>query len=368
MAARDMRRAAKVVLSTAFLVIVALAVIAWKVTRYPNVAAGGPHREARLKVEKGTTLGEIARRLADKGVIDHPSWFRFYANERGLSQKIRAGQYSFANTMSPREVLDKLVEGVPVEEVSVTIPEGKNLEQVAALLEEAGVTGKLDAQKAARDAQLVRALGVPGDSLEGYLFPDTYRFRPGSSAAKVLTQMVKHGQAIYAELKTKHKLGFAMLEKQYKFGDREVVLMASLVEKETAQPAERPRIAGVFLNRLRLPTFVPHLLQTDPTIVYGCTVPPKKSAACKKFEGRIRRIHLEDKENPYNTYTHEGLPPGPISNPGRAALEAVLEPDSTPYLYFVSKNDGTHQFSKTRAEHEAAVNKYQKRGGAESGS
>ena len=131
--------------------------------------------------------------------------------------------------------------------------------------------------------------------------------------------------------------------------------MASLVEKETAQPAERPRIAGVFLNRLKLPTFVPHRLETDPTIVYGCTVPVKKSAACKKFEGRIRKMHLTDEDNPYNTYTHEGLPPGPISNPGRAALEAVLKPDATPYLYFVSKNDGTHYFSKTRAEHEAAV-------------
>src|SRR4029077_11445775 len=111
--------------------------------------------------------------------------------------------------------------------------------------------------------------------------------------------------------------------------------------------------------------FAPHLLQTDPTIVYGCTVATPRSAACLRWDGRIRRIQLEDKDNPYNTYTHEGLPPGPIANPGRAALAAVMQPDGSDFLYVVSKNDGTHQFSKTTAEHEAAVTRFQ-RGGAKS--
>jgi UPF0755 protein len=314
-------------------------------------------------VEKGTSLREIARRLHERGILSHPSWFTFYGNERGLAQKIKAGKYTFASSETPRQVLDKLVEGVPLEETAVTLPEGKNLLQVAELLEAAGVSSKDDVVKLARDPRFAHELGVPGDTLEGWLYPDTYRFRPGTPAAKVLSALVKHGKEVLIELKGAHKDGFAALQKNYKFGDREVVLMASLVEKETAQPVERPRIAGVFLNRLRLPTFVPHLLQTDPTIVYGCTVPVKKSAACDKFDGRIRRIHLDDKDNLYNTYTHEGLPPGPISNPGRAALEAVLQPDKTPYLYFVSKNDGTHYFSKTRAEHEAAVDRYQKHHG-----
>jgi UPF0755 protein len=362
-----MKRATMIVVGTAVLFLVIASALVWQASRYPDMPAGG-NRAARITVEKGTTLGEIARRLAANGIIDHPSWFRFYGNERGVAQKIRAGQYSFSSSMSPKQLLDKLVEGVPVEEVSVTIPEGKNLLQVAELLDDAGVSSKGDVEKAARDPQLVRALGVPGDSLEGYLYPDTYRFRPGTPATKTVTTLVKHGFEVYAELKARHQAGFDKLAKLYGFRDREVVLMASLVEKETAQPEERPRIAGVFLNRLRLPTFVPHLLQTDPTIVYGCVVPLKKSAACKKFEGRIRRIHLDDKDNLYNTYTHEGLPPGPISNPGRAALEAVLEPDQTPFLYFVSKNDGTHYFSKTRAEHEAAVNKYQRHVGDDSGS
>jgi UPF0755 protein len=351
MAVEQMKRAALIVVSTAGLFALVVGGIIWTAVRYPDAPAGG-NKSTRIVVEKGMPLGEIAKKLHEGGVLDHPSWFKLYANERGMAQKIRAGAYTFTASMSPRQLLDKLVEGVPVEEVSVTIPEGKNLLEVAERLEQAGVCSKSEAEKAAREGQL-----------EGWLFPDTYRFRPGTPAAKVLGLMVKHAQEVLAELKAKHKPGVDKLQKLFKFGDKEIVLMASLVEKETAAQNERPLIAGVFLNRLRLPTFVPHLLQTDPTIVYGCTVPLKKSAACKKFEGRIRRAQLDDKENPYNTYTHEGLPPGPISNPGRAALEAVLAPDETPYLYFVSKNDGTHQFSKTKAEHEAAVDKYQRKHG-----
>jgi len=357
-----MRRAGTIVFLTVAGLLTVAGAMGWKALRYPDRALTTSGEPAKLKlvVESGQSLTLIARKLGDGGIIAHPAWFRFYASERGLAQKIRAGQYQFSSEMTPRQLLDKLVEGVPLEELAVTIPEGKNLLQIAQILEDAGVCSKDEIEKAARDTALGERLGVPGPTLEGYLFPDTYRFRPGTPASKVVAAMVRHGREVYAEVKEKHKDGFAALQKQYKFGDREIVLMASLVEKETAQSEERPRIAGVFLNRLRLPTFVPHLLQTDPTIVYGCVVPTKKSAACQKYEGRIRRIHLEDKENLYNTYTHEGLPPGPICNPGRAALEAVLAPDATPYLYFVSKNDGTHYFSKTRAEHEAAVTKYQR--------
>jgi UPF0755 protein len=158
------------------------------------------------------------------------------------------------------------------------------------------------------------------------------------------------------------------LEDQLGWGDHEIVVLASIVEKETGARHERPLIAGVFLNRLRFPSFSPKLLQTDPTIVYGCVVPTDKSAACQKFEGRIRTIHLRDKDNPYSTYAHEGLPPGPISNPGRDALEAVLSPKKSRFLYFVARNDGTHQFSKSVAEHEKAVDLYQRKGAVGDGS
>ena len=262
--------------------------------------------------------------------------------------------------MTPHQVLDNLLNGARELEVPVTIPEGKNLLEVAQLLDEAGICKKEEAERLLRDPAYALSLGVAAPSLEGYLYPDTYKFPPGSNCAKVLPQLVKRSQRVLGELKGQFFEGLRILNKQYNFNDREIVTMASLVEKETARQEERPRIAGVFLNRLRLPSFRPHKLETDPTIIYGCTVPLEKSEACKKFEGRIRRIHLDDKDNLYNTYTHEGLPPGPICNPGKAALRAVLAPDSTPYLYFVSRNDGTHQFSATLEEHQAAVNRYQK--------
>jgi UPF0755 protein len=146
------------------------------------------------------------------------------------------------------------------------------------------------------------------------------------------------------------------------------VVLASIVEKETGRPEERPRIAQLFINRLVNPKFQPKLLQTDPTIIYGCTVAPvfigKASDACSQWKGNIQYIHLYDKDNPYNTYTHEGLPPSPICNPGRAAMSAVMKPDGGPFLYFVAKNDGTHYFSTTREEHEAAVVRYQRGGKA----
>ena len=362
MSVADQKKAALVVGVTLAVLFGIAGTVAWQALSYPSRAMPGPPVEAKLIVERGTSLAEIARRLAERGLISHPSWFRFYANERGLSQKVKAGQFVLSSSMTPAEILARLIEGVPVEEVAVTLPEGKNLVQVAELFDESGVCAKEDFEKVARDPQVAQRLGVPGPTLEGYLFPDTYKFPRGTSALRIATALVKRAHDVLDGLKATHARSVAARAKLDKMDDRTLVLMASLVEKETAATEERPRIAGVFYNRLRLPTFVPHVLQTDPTIVYGCTVPAIKSAACATFEGRIRRAQLDDKDNPYNTYQHTGLPPGPISNPGRAALLATIEPDDTPYLYFVSKNDGTHYFSKTVAEHEAAVTKYQRGG------
>lgn len=356
-----MRRAAVVVLLTVGAFLAVLGALAWQAARYPDRPGpkDGP-KDVKIVVGKGMTLSEIARLLGDKGIVSHPQWFRFYANERGAAAKIRAGAYTLSASMTPRQVLDTMLSGAREQEVPVTIPEGKHMLEVARLLDEAGICKAAEAERLMRDASFALSLGVTGGSLEGYLFPDTYRFPPGSNCARVLPAMVRRTQRVLGELKTQHFEGLRVLNKVYNFTDRDIIIMASLVEKETGRGEERPRIAGVFLNRLRLPTFRPHRLETDPTIIYGCTVPATRSEACKKFEGRIRRIHLDDKDNPYNTYTHEGLPPGPISNPGRAALKAVLQPDATPYLYFVSRNDGTHQFSATLEEHQAAVNRYQK--------
>jgi UPF0755 protein len=313
-------------------------------------------------IPKGSSLFGVTTALEKAGVVRRPTLFRLYANQRGVAGKIKAGQYRLAATMTPRQIIDQLVAGAKDEEIQVTIPEGKTFVDVAELLEQAGVCAAADVDRAARDGKLVAELGLPGPTLEGYLFPDTYKFRPHTPARRVLAAMVRLHKQVFSELRAAHDKGAQALERTVNFHDREIVILASIVEKETGAREERPRIASVFLNRLRLPSFKPHLLQTDPTIIYGCTIPEPKSDACRRFDGRIRRIHLDDRDNSYNTYTHEGLPPGAISNPGRASLEAVLAPDSSPFLYFVSKNDGTHYFSKTRAEHEAAVNQYQRHG------
>ena len=178
---------------------------------------------------------------------------------------------------------------------------------------------------------------------------------------RVLEAMYRRHRRVYYRLGAKHSGAVKHLRKQLGWGRLEIVTMASIVEKETGKKHERPLIAGVFLNRLLFGHFQPKLLQTDPTIVYGCTVPLRKSPACLQFRGRIRRIHLNDAENRYNTYQHAKLPPGPIANPGHAALRAVIRPTTSKYLFFVSKNDGSHYFSKTFAEHDRMVTKYQRR-------
>lgn len=360
---QDQRRASLVVIGTCLVGAAALGVLAASIWRYPD----RPHRSGQtepveLVVARGMTVSAVARELAAHDLLDHPRWFRIYATERGDAGRVKPGRYRFAPAMTPRQLLDALIAGVADEEVAVTLPEGKNLVEVAELLDAGGVCKRDEFLRDARDPALLQRLAVPGDSFEGYLYPDRYQFRPGTPAEQVIARLVRHGREVYDALAARHPTGVAELKRRYGFDKHQILIMASLVEKETAQPDERPRIAGVFLNRLRLASFVPHLLQTDPTIVYGCTVPIGKSAACQRFEGRIRRAQLDDKDNPYNTYTHAGLPPGPICNPGAAAIEAVLQPESTGYLYFVSKNDGTHQFSKTRGEHEAAVTKYQRSG------
>jgi UPF0755 protein len=181
-------------------------------------------------------------------------------------------------------------------------------------------------------------LGAPASTLEGYLFPDTYRFARGLPAERILRRMLARFEQEFRSVQQQSG-------RQLGLSRHEVVILASLVEKETAVATERPLIAGVFFNRLR--RGIP--LQSDPTVIYGL----------ERFDGNLTRAHLQA-DTPYNTYTRQGLPAGPICNPGAAAVRAVLNPASTPYLYFVAKKDGTHQFSSTLAEHNAAVLRHQK--------
>jgi UPF0755 protein len=359
-----MKRALIDFLITSGVGVIALVVVARTAWRYGDTPGGIATGKVTVEIPNGATAGDVSARLQEAGLIGNPTIFRLYAGQRGVAGRFKAGRYEIAAPASPKQILDTLVKGAADELVTVVVPPGKNLLEVAEILAAAGVAGKSELAAKASDPMFAAELGLPGNTLEGYLYPDTYRLRPHSTPARALIPLVRRHRQVWGELRATHAKAALELKKTLGWDDHNLVVLASIVEKETGRAEERPRIAQVFLNRLRMPAFSPKLLQTDPTIIYGCTVAVQRSTACQKWDGRIHRIHLDDRDNPYNTYTHEGLPPGPISNPGRAALEAVLAPDHTPFLYFVAKNDGTHQFSRTVAEHNAAVVKYQRGGKA----
>jgi UPF0755 protein len=361
MSKRAMRQALAVFAFTVLGAVMA-GLLLWRyAARYPDRPVGPPGPSRLVVIPPGATFPQVTAILQREGLVRGGAAFRIFVNYKGLAAKIRAGRYELPPDITPRRLLDVLVHGVPAPQVTVLLPEGKNLLEVAELLAAAKIAPRTALIKEMRNKRLLARLGVAGETIEGYLFPDTYRFRAPTPAAEVLEKLVQRHKSVWAQLAARHGPGLRFLRKKLAWGHHEIVILASIVEKETGQKKERPLIAGVFLNRLTSGSFSPRLLQTDPTIIYGCTVPTYRSPACKSFEGRIRRIHLDDSENPYNTYRHAGLPPGPIANPGRAALEAVLAPHKSRYLYFVSRNDGTHHFSATKAEHEQAVDRYQRR-------
>jgi UPF0755 protein len=284
----------------------------------------------------GTPLSALSNLLEQQRVVRSSFKFRFYARLRGEARYIKAGEYEFSTALRPDVVLSKLVRGEVVLH-QVTFPEGVTTQDIAALLAAQDLARADQVLAMAADADFAKALGISAPTLEGYLFPDTYRFARHLPVTTILRTMV--GRFL-------HYFGASQEERARHLGltRHQVVILASVVEKETGVAAERPLIAGVFLNRLR--RGIP--LQSDPTVIYGIPA----------FDGNLTRAHLIT-DTPYNTYTRRGLPAGPICNPGAAALDAVLSPAITSYLYFVGKGDGTHQFSTTLPEHNAAVARYQ---------
>jgi UPF0755 protein len=356
-------RIALITVAGTLLVLLTVGLLAGReVLRYPERKHGGKGQAVTVEIARGMKFPQVAGALAAAKVIDRPNWFRLYAMHRGLANQVKTGKYVLRDDMAPREILDTIVKGVPELEVSVTIPEGKNLREVCALIAAAGIADAGELEKLARDPAWLKEQGISGETADGYLFPDTYDFKVPSSPKSVLERLVRRHREVYDELAKKHAKNLGKIKKDLTWNDRDVVTMASIVEKETGSPGERPRVASVFYNRLLLPTFKSHRLETDPTIRYGCTIPAQKSAPCREWDpaGRLFRKQLDDAENLYNTYQHAGLPPGPISNPGRASLEAVMAPEKSEYLYFVAKNDREHVFSKTYEEHNRWVEKYQK--------
>lgn len=317
-----------------------------------------------LDIPRGSGLTQVIAQLKKANVLGERQalYFKLYVLHRGMANQIKAGEHKVAPAMTPRDLLEELSRRPAAPTYSVTIPEGKHMLDVAQIVEKAGGPSENAMMAAMRDPKLLEELKIPRKTAEGFLFPDTYRFLRKDGAEKIVRRLVARHQQVFTEVARAHRGAGQRLAKEFGWHQSEIVTLASIVEKETGVAKERPLIAGVFLNRLRFKSFKPKLLQTDPTIIYGCILGEPKSKACEKFEGRIRRIHLLDKDNPYSTYAHEGLPPGPISNPGRAAIKAVFEPTKSRYLFFVSRNDGTHKFSASRAEHEAAVERHMRQG------
>jgi UPF0755 protein len=289
----------------------------------------------------GTAFTDIARMLEGRGIVRDRRTFYLLARLQDAIPKVKAGEYEVHTNMTPSEVLAKLARGEVIK-YPITIPEGFNLFQISEVLDKAGVCSPKAFMDKVRDPNLIAALEFEGESLEGYLFPDTYNFPKGFGEEPVIRQMVLRFNNIYAPLaKRAEEMGLSR---------RDVVILASMIEKEAIDDQERPLISAVFHNRLHRGM----ALQSDPTAIYG--MKREKS----RNDGRITRQDLM-KKTPYNTYQMTGLPKGPIANPGVKSLHAVLNPADVNYLYFVSKNDRTHYFSSTLEEHNRAVNRYQRR-------
>ena len=374
MSKRSFRTALAVVIGSLVLVAV---LAGWFINRalsYPDEAHPGAGKDIEVEIKTGMSFPAIASQLSDQGVIEKPTWFRMYAMWEGKTTQVKPGKYLLKDNETPRAILKKLTEGVKEVTVKVTLPEGKTMLEFFELIEKAQIAKARELEALARDKAFLGKFAITADSVEGYLFPDTYQFRMNEKPQVVLTRLISRHQEVWNELATKHPKDTAKLKELTGWSDRDILTMASIVEKEAVVQVERPIIARVFINRLTSKSFKPKKLQTDPTIRYGCMVPAQKSAACIAWHepclkanppkpmgcDRLHRAQLDDMDNPYNTYAHEGLPPGPISNPGRASIEATLSPDDNDYFYFVAKAKGAseHAFAKSVDEHERNVKKY----------
>jgi len=290
-----------------------------------------------LNIEKGMNLKEVSSKISSE-LNTHSiqsSFLYYYLRFQKLGSKLKTGQYHIESGHTLKSIVQKLsTEG---EKLKFTIPEGYNVEDIAKLLEQKQIISAARFKELAFSNHYHSLFQLDGKGLEGYLFPDTYEYHPKIKEEEIIEKMLKN-----FKLKAQTKLNLASPSNH--LSSYEKLILASIVEKETGKAEERPLIAAVFLNRLKIG--MP--LATDPSVIYG--VP--------NFDGNLRKSDLQ-KEGPYNTYLRKGLPPTPIANPGLASIEAVLKPSESSYLFFVAKGDGSHYFSTTYEEHKAAVEKYQ---------
>ncbi|HEX9022607.1 MAG TPA: endolytic transglycosylase MltG [Geobacteraceae bacterium] len=302
---------------------------------YLTTPCGSGRNVQILDFAKGESLKRFAAALEERRIIRNAGIFVLYARLTGDDGRVKAGYYQVNDAMTPTEILARMVAG-DVYQFRFAVPEGYSIYQLAELLDGRHLFTREAFLKECFNAPLLRELGVAGKSAEGYLYPSTYDITPGMTPADLIRLMVAQFDKVYAH-------DFAGRAKGSSLSKREILILASMIEKEAVKPEERPLIASVFLNRLArgMP------LQSDPTAVYGV----------RAFAGNVSKQDIS-RATPFNTYLIKGLPPGPIGNPGSGAIEAVLRPAATRYLYFVAKKDGSHHFSATLQEHNQAVRTY----------
>jgi UPF0755 protein len=324
------------VLAAAALGIAAYQIIKW--AESPVVPARLHPPSKIVSIPDRMSFQQIAALLERERLIKSRLAFVWWGRVHSADRKIRAGEYDLNPSMTPAEILSRLTTGQVVL-YSILIPEGLTMVQIAEIFGQQGLGDPLELLRWMKDPEFIASLGIKAHTLEGYLYPDTYKFPRGVRPKEIITAMVEHLRQVYGpELQARTD--------ELKMTQHEVLTLASVIEKESGLNGEREEISAVFHNRLkkRIP------LQSDPTVIYGLP----------RFDGNIHKKDLSS-PSPYNTYRIVGLPPGPIANPGIQSIRATLYPSNSQALYFVSKNDGTHQFSSTLAEHNQAVEKYQKR-------
>ncbi len=296
--------------------------------------------EIFIDVPRGSTTDSIASSLSDAGVLRNRLPFQIYVRWKGAGRRLQAGEYRFSAPATPIQIFQRLLQG-DVFYYSVTIPEGLTAEETAEQIAQCGLGTRAELERALRRTEWIRDLAPGAASLEGYLFPETYRFGRRATSEQIIHAMVDQFRVKITRLLSEHPL-------RPGWNVQRLVTLASLIEKEVSNRDERYMVASVFDNRIGkgMP------LACDPTVIYALKL-------SGKYDGNIHKRDLQI-ESPYNTYVHVGLPPGPIANPGMDSLRAALAPPKTDYLFFVSRNDGTHQFSKDLRTHESAVARYQR--------
>jgi UPF0755 protein len=328
----------KAFLLTLCLVLVSAVLFAGFVFSYMFFSVSPRSGVVEIRIEQGEPFSAVVRKLRDHKVVTSERLLSLWARYSGLEKKIHWGLYRFDLPLSPSEVLNRMVLGKGIFQ-RVTIPEGFTVKEIAELLAKMGIVREAEFLTAAQDTELLTSLGLQDKGIEGYLFPNTYHFIPETSPREVILKMTEQFRKSVDPLTRQRGADNGLTL-------HEILILASIIEKETGVEAERPLVSAVFHNRLKLK--MP--LQSDPTVIYGL----------KEFNGNLTRKDLSD-SSAYNTYRIPALPPGPICNPGLSSLKAALLPAAVPFLYFVSKNDGSHHFSESLEAHSLAVKTYQPR-------